>query len=403
MARRTAQKPSPNVSPMLSPSILGPAETPEKREDVEVFVLPDAAASSGAPSSSSTSRRQKKRAGAGCSASATHRSAAPVVPDGPCQPSNGLLSAEAGTSMTEEYGTDEKQLNQFLKLHPMLSLESTSARTLQLVQGLLEQAAIAAPAPPLVTKSYDDTMLRPCSVPGERECVCGETCLCTVMAKVRHGADTDLAFVGVEFLLPDERAKFLASGVVPERRKKCLVCTRYYTVRPAHSDSNQTRFDHQRRTSCSDTHTHVSVLHPPPLSRPSQHYTYLLARSDPHFNLANTPLAVQPFTNPGAYQYPGVDADAEQLPATCSPARAVDGYTSDALLFVDEQFANTRAARESRVGALMWKPVVRFNSRHYRYEKVAGEEPRIVQVGIGVSDESNFRPPPSEMDAPTEA
>ena len=41
---------------------------------------------------------------------------------------------------------------------------------------------------------------------GERECVCGDTCLCTVMAKVRHGADTDMAFVGVEFLLPDERA-----------------------------------------------------------------------------------------------------------------------------------------------------------------------------------------------------
>lgn len=145
----------------------------------------------------------------------------------------------------------------------------------------------------------------------------------------------------------------------------------------------------------------ASLTHTLPFS--SQHYTYLLARNDPNFNLVDTPLAVQPFTNPGAYQYPGVDAEVAQLPVTCSPARAVDGYTSDALLFVDEQFANTRAARESRVGALMWKPVVRFNSRHYRYEKVAGEEPRIVQVGIGVLDESNFRPPPSEMDAPAEA
>lgn len=134
-----------------------------------------------------------------------------------------------------------------------------------------------------------------------------------------------------------------------------------------------------------------------------QHYTYLLARSDPNFNLCSTPLAVQPFTNPGAYQYPQSDPEAETLPLNSSPARSVDGYTSDALLFVDEQFANTRAAREGRVGALMWKPVVRFNSRHYRYEKVHGGKPRIVQVGIGVSDDSNFWAPPSEMDTPAEA
>ena len=85
----------------------------------------------------------------------------------------------------------------------------------------------------------------------------------------------------------------------------------------------------------------------------------MLARSDPNFNLSSTPLAVQPFTNPGAYQYPSSPADAESVPCSTSPARSVDGYTSDALLFVDEQFANTRAARETRVGALMWKPVVR--------------------------------------------
>ena len=48
------------------------------------------------------------------------------------------------------------------------------------------------------------------------------------MARVRHGSDTDLAFVGTEFLLPEERRRFLSSGALPEQRKKCLVCSRYY-------------------------------------------------------------------------------------------------------------------------------------------------------------------------------
>ena len=83
------------------------------------------------------------------------------------------------------------------------------------------------------------------------------------------------------------------------------------------------------------------------------------ARSDPSFNLADTPLAVQPFTNPGAYQHPGSDANVNAIPHSSSPARSVDGYTSDALLLVAEQFANTRAPREPRIGALMFEPVVR--------------------------------------------
>lgn len=224
-ARRTVHKASPCASPNLSPSILGPDESVEQQGGASVFLPPPAAA---APSAA-PSRRQKKRASAGLAQDTVKGATAPV-PDAPSDVSSELLNAHAGISITEEYGTDEVQLNEFLKLHPMLSLESTSARTLQLVQGLLERTIIAAPTPPLVPKSYDDTMLRPIDVPGERECVCGSTCLCTVMAKVRHGADTAMAFVGVEFLLPDERAQFLSSGVLPERRKKCLVCTRYYTV-----------------------------------------------------------------------------------------------------------------------------------------------------------------------------
>ena len=37
-----------------------------------------------------------------------------------------------------------------------------------------------------------------------------------------------MAFVGAEFLLPEERANFLETGALPDQRKKCLVCCRYY-------------------------------------------------------------------------------------------------------------------------------------------------------------------------------
>ena len=65
--------------------------------------------------------------------------------------------------MTEEYGADERQLNEFLKLHPMLSLESTSTRTLQLVQAFWSRRSLRRQRLRWC-QSYDDTMLRPCSV-----------------------------------------------------------------------------------------------------------------------------------------------------------------------------------------------------------------------------------------------
>ena len=66
---------------------------------------------------------------------------------------------------------------------------------------------------------------------GERQCISGDRCLCTHMAQCKHGEDTDLGFVGAEFLLPVERTTFLEGNGLPSRRKKCLVCTRYFQVR----------------------------------------------------------------------------------------------------------------------------------------------------------------------------
>lgn len=274
-----------------------------------------------------------------------------------------LLASEASAGVGEEYSNDERQLNEFLKLHPMCSLESSSARVLQIVQQLFsETASVATPTVPVVPKSYDDTMLRPALTSiGERECICGAQCLCTVLAKVRYGNETDFAFVCTEFLLPQERCTFLQTGQLPEQRKKCLVCSRYY-----------------------------------------QNYVYILARSDAHFTLSRPHLSTQTFANEHAAPPALAKGRADDLPRSAAMCQSIDGYVPEAMLFVDEEFANTRLAREGPMGVLLWQPVVRFSSRHYRYKRSADGTPLLVQVGIGMQDR-DFWEPPSTSVGSTEA
>ena len=66
------------------------------------------------------------------------------------------------------------------------------------------------------------------------------------------------------------------------------------------------------------------------------------------------------------------------------------------MLFVDEGFAQKSSQRESSLSALLFKPVVRFCSTHYRYVIDDSGSQRIVQVGIGVDehlDGLGFREP----------
>ena len=99
---------------------------------------------------------------------------------------------------------------------------------------LIEKAAIPTREPEVVPKSHDDAYLRPPDPSlGERPCCLGERCICVWMARWRYGDDTDLAFVGTEFLLPSQRAAFEAEGAsaLPPTPGKCLVCSRYMHVR----------------------------------------------------------------------------------------------------------------------------------------------------------------------------
>lgn len=253
--------------------------------------------------------------------------------------------------------------------------EATSHRTLQLLSGMFEKVTLTSKhALPVVPKSHDDIFLR-CEAPrsnpahlpptncpvsprsppnetiGERACVNGSACLATFIAHVRYGVGSDKAFVCKEFLLPDQHAKFLAGEGLPPRRGKCLLCARYF-----------------------------------------QSYVYLLARTDPAFKVGQSPLGMQAFTNPVTHvpapkcnEEANLKQAAAELPMSTCIVSAKDGYKPSATLFVDEEWLAMRSARESALGQLLFKPVVRFCSTHYKYVKDE-HGLRILQVGIGADD-----------------
>lgn len=132
----------------------------------------------------------------------------------------------------ENYTDDEKALNTFHKLHPLLSLESTSQRALQLVANLLDTTEIATVEMPCIPKSYDDNFLcPPNTLAEERSCCLGSKCIGLWMAIFRYGENNDKGFICKEFLLPEQKKAFESDGRLPPQPAKCLLCNRYYTVR----------------------------------------------------------------------------------------------------------------------------------------------------------------------------
>lgn len=155
-----------------------------------------------------------------------------VVPGGPeprSTSANSLLHDASLPNCDEQFGDDEKMLNEFTKLHPMLSLEASSVKTMQLVASMMDKVHIPVPEVPVVGKRHDDMFLSPplASV-GERECVCGERCLGNFIAKVRYGAETSRGFTLKEYLLPDQLRAFEGGQGLPAQRQKCLLCSRYW-------------------------------------------------------------------------------------------------------------------------------------------------------------------------------
>ena len=247
-----------------------------------------------------------------------------------------ILQHSSKPDADEVYSEQEKALSEFLKLHPMLSLEASSHRTMQLVGDLVEQSSIPTRDLEEVPKSFDDASLRPPNAGcGERACCMGDKCICVWLARWRYGDDTDLAFVCTEFLLPSQREAFESKGTLPSTPGKCLVCSRYYTT-----------------------------------------YLYRMARSDPAFRSdVKVPLI--------AFGNVMQSAAGDSVPTHASVARDCDGYRREALLFVDESWADSASAR-GPMGTFLFRPCVKFQSNHYKYVKDTGtNHPRLLQVGVG--------------------
>ena len=274
-----------------------------------------------------------------------------------------VLQPEGTIDADEVFGEQEKALNEFLRLHPMLSactrasntcarasvpsvrvrvqLESTSHRTMQLMANLVEEASIPTRELEVCSKAHDDCYLRPANPAlGERGCCLGERCICVWLARWRYGDDTDYAFIGTEFLLPSEKRAFEADGTLPTMPGKCLVCSRYF-------------------------HT----------------YVYRAARSDPTFKpSANIPL--QAYGNQLGF------ATGASMPTHANVVSDADGYRQEAMLFVDEEWAETAAARGS-MSTFLWRPVVKFCATNYKYVRDPSGVPRMIQVGVGVRDDTD--------------
>jgi hypothetical protein len=237
----------------------------------------------------------------------------------------------------------------------MLNLEATSQKTMQIISSLFENCGASVPNIPIISKSYDDEMLRPANKQiGERDCACGDRCMAMFLGKFRHGPDTNLAFVCTEFLLPIEREEFAAGKGLPARRKKCLVCTRYLTS-----------------------------------------FLYYKARVDPSFSLSHAAVDAQSFANSSASPVPDTSCDLpdltelsnaqRELPESASAVLTDDSYKPEAMLFVDEEWINRQSAREGNMTAFQFVPIVKFCSHHYVYS-MTDEGPRITQTGIGSND-----------------
>ena len=261
-----------------------------------------------------------------------------------------LLSEGHGASVGEKYMDGEACLNKYARLHPMINYEATNSDALAaLTSKASGRVMTSLPELPLVSKSYEDTFLRPARLGnGERSCVLGDQCLCNFIALLRHGPNNKKGFVGVEFMLPEQRDKWQSGEGLPAIHGKCLVCIRYFTT-----------------------------------------YVYMLAASDPTYmeSLRAGRLRLQTHANMSlSYDEKSghLLCGDQPTPGHVNAVSTVDGYLPSALLSVDPKFADRRAGRETQLSELVWKPFVRFQSTHYRYiTDHDTDEKRMVQVGIG--------------------
>lgn len=267
---------------------------------------------------------------------------------------------------------NEDLLHELIRSHPPCSMELLREEVLRTLSSTVTRKPIEFLELESVGKSYEDAYLRP-PLGHERLCVRGDKCMCNFMAKLRHGPDSPLAFIGVEFLLPEAARCLKTTNRLPATRGRCLVCIRYivtflytmarcnprFSLAESTSSSGNTLYhvDHVARASSSDKSGR-------PRRRSKQHNTAVLSVDN-----GEGSEHLQDMTDPIPYH--------ENL-TNCE-----DGYLQDKMLYFEEEFMNTVIARQTRMGCLTFRPFVRFCSTDFKFAMDKLGRPYIVQCGMG--------------------
>jgi len=273
---------------------------------------------------------------------------------------NDLLDHRPMPDADELFSENENALSNFIRLHPQLSLDATSDRTMAAAAALLGDCAVKTRELEQCSKTHDDKFLRRAKQEaGERPCVNGEKCICRWLAIFRFGEATENAFVCREFLLPSQLKTFNESGTLPKTHSKCLLCSRYFMS-----------------------------------------YVYTLARNSPNFKPTGS-IALQAFGNTIGVE----DVESETL-LYANDVETEDGYSNHVMLYADERWADLASSR-GNLGTLLWRPVVRFKSSDYVFETdPVKNEAMLVQVNMSstVHDKKqDFYQPSSPRAAATRA
>lgn len=292
-----------------------------------------------------------------------------------------------GRAVDPGYSANEKMLNEYVKLHPMLTSELTRRDTLVLLSQLVDRDPISISELPVIDKPYEDGFLRPPRVKmGERPCVLGTRCICRMIARIRYGEKSNLGFTCTEFLLPEERSKWLAGGGLPEQCGKCLVCMRYFVTymhEMAESDEEVSsalesfRVQRHANSQAPDVASSSSLgaMQPKKRARPD---------STTKGKSSSKEAEIRPLATADP-QWHDLHVTSGELLKHANAVGVRNGYRPDVLITPGSAASDALGMRNTRIGTLEWRKIVRFETSHFQYVMRNGE-PRIVQVGVGMDD-----------------
>ena len=89
-------------------------------------------------------------------------------------------------------------------------------------------------------------------------------------------------------------------------------------------------------------------------------------------------MALHAFCNDPAHE--------DAVKTVASATKAAGTYKEEKLLFIDEKFKSTNAAR-GELAHLVWQPTVRFNATDYQFALGEAQQPYLIQVGMTNDDD----------------